>query len=91
MSQQYYHRCSSMVRAGAETPLSMKMEALMNSNKEMAEAIMAKKLGTNVEILSMNRFYSTDLMYQVLYRTPDSEKVQETTITELDLLEFKRS
>ncbi len=92
MNQQYYHKCRAMERAGADNPLAIKRSLTMSSrvSKEMAEVIVSEKLGTSVEVLAVNQFYTSDLLYQVKYKVMGEDKVQETSINEAEILNLKR-
>jgi len=59
-------------------------------NKDLAEVIVSNQIGSSVEVVAVNQYYTTDLLYQVEYKIRGEDKVQQTTISELDILKLKK-
>jgi hypothetical protein len=58
--------------------------------KELAEIIVSTQIGSRVEVISVNQYYTAHLMYQVDYLIKGEDKVLHTTISETDILNLKR-
>lgn len=61
------------------------------SNLEIVTEIISTRVKKRVEVVSVTRFVTTDLMYTVQYKVDGEEGVSEDTITEIDILQLKVS